>query len=274
MSGFERVKAWWWGRRVPEPEAMEDSAEVEAYACAAAQRHLARLDEQVARRAAALFRGGRLALDLGCGPARIAIAVAGMGPGLFMIGVDLSLPMLRQARACIRQDGVRERLALVCASATALPFRDRCFDRVMSNSLLHHLAQPEQAMREIVRVAASDAVVFLRDLRRPCRLLMPLHLRLFGRHYQGVMRRLFDASVRAAYTPSELRAMARPLRGAKVCRRGCAHLELGQGAAGSGRRGTQWGRRRIAEVERRRGAGEGEGCGRQRAEQGGEILQD
>jgi ubiquinone/menaquinone biosynthesis C-methylase UbiE len=216
----------WWGRRVPEPEVMDSPDEVEAYTDAAAQRYLAQLDDGAARRAAALAPRARCAVDLGCGPAAIPLSVAGRLPDLFIVGVDLSLPMLRRARQEARRRGLGHSLRLVCASAAALPFRGGCFDLVMCNSLLHHLARPEQVMKEAARVAAPRAAFFLRDLRRPPRLCLGAHLRWFGRHYEGEMRRLFEISVRAAYTRREVQCQAEDLRGAAVRRRGGAHLEV------------------------------------------------
>ncbi|MEJ2009305.1 MAG: hypothetical protein P8Z30_14315 [Acidobacteriota bacterium] len=40
--------------------------------------------------------------------------------------------------------------------------------------------------------------------RYPSRLAYPWHVRWHGRHYSGIMKKLFEDSVRAAYTPDEL----------------------------------------------------------------------
>jgi ubiquinone/menaquinone biosynthesis C-methylase UbiE len=205
---------------------MEDAEEVEAYSGAAAERHLARLDGGAARRAARLAEGARLGVDLGCGPGSIPLLVAARCPGLRMIGVDLSLPMLRQARCQMRRRQMNGRLLLVLASASALPFRSGVFDLVSSNSLLHHLADPDAAMREAERVAAPGAAVFIRDLRRPAAPLLGAHLAFCGRHYRGTMRRLFEVSVRAAYAACEARGLAAAIPGVHVRRRGWAHLEM------------------------------------------------
>ncbi|MFQ5724600.1 MAG: hypothetical protein ACE5G6_08895, partial [Terriglobia bacterium] len=57
---------------------------------------------------------------------------------------------------------------------------------------------------------------------------LPFHLRWFGRHYSGKMRRLYEASVRSAYTVRELRALlARSqLDGARLFRFSRTHLGL------------------------------------------------
>src|SRR3990172_8776873 len=71
---MERIRGlleWWRGRRIPEPESMDDAAEGEAYAGAAAERHLARLDAGAALRSARLAAGAKRGIDLGCGPGSI-----------------------------------------------------------------------------------------------------------------------------------------------------------------------------------------------------------
>jgi hypothetical protein len=72
----------------------------------------------------------------------------------------------------------------------------------------------------------------------------PLHVRIFGRHYSGEMRRLYEASVHAAYTPEELNAMlARSRLGdgrARVFRRGMTHtgIERAHASAAASRNET------------------------------------
>ena len=228
----KRLYSWWWGHRVPEAEAMDCEEEVAAYVDASAQRHLSGLDEGAARRAATFFGCCRCLIDLGCGPAAIPLSVADRVPGLRIVGVDLSLPMLRRARQEVNRRGKRDRLLLVCASCSALPFRDASFDGACSNSLLHHLDRPQLTLRELSRVMSSGAAVFLRDLRRPPRFLLRIHLAIFGRCYRGRMRELFDESVRAAYTRNELGELVEGLEGVRVILRGGAHLEVVRDAAG------------------------------------------
>ena len=58
----------------------------------------------------------------------------------------------------------------------------------------------------------------------------PLHVRIFGRHYEGEMRRLYEASVAAAYTPPELNQMLRNSRlnggRTRVFMRGITHTGI------------------------------------------------
>ncbi len=214
--------------RVAEPEVMEDSAEVEAYASATAQTYLNRLDDTFVEHAVRLVRGwpGGRALDLGTGPGQIVLKLAARLPGWHFVGIDRSRNMIAQARENLATRSERWSGAAVSnplcpmASPTELPLPDRVefsvadgnklvfpdssFDLVMSNSVLHHLAKPERVLAEMARVAKPGAAILVRDLRRPSRLAYPLHVRWYGRHYSGLMYRLYSASVRSAYTKREL----------------------------------------------------------------------
>jgi len=221
--------------RVPEPEVMDELAEVEAYSSAAAQAYLEKIDRSFVNHVAHLLPAGRdpagIALDVGCGPGQIPIMMAGRWPGLRITGIDAAPAMIAKARAAARQAGVAVAFQVFRFAGGEdsagdhpsepkpgspgapgerqgrLPFDDACFDLVTCNSVLHHLAQPTAALDEIARVARPQGAVLVRDLRRPPALFFPLHLRWFGRHYRGEMRRLYQASVFAAYTAGELQQM-------------------------------------------------------------------
>ncbi|MGH7566047.1 MAG: class I SAM-dependent methyltransferase, partial [Gemmatimonadota bacterium] len=108
------------------------------------------------------------------------------------------------------------RLGLALAEARALPFADGAFDLVISNSLLHHVGDPTPILDEIARVAGASGRVLLRDLRRPPRALFPAWVGWHGRHYAGAMRRLYQDSVAAAFTPEELAIVVRHSRVARA----------------------------------------------------------
>ncbi|MBI4460240.1 MAG: class I SAM-dependent methyltransferase [Acidobacteria bacterium] len=201
---------FWKLERVPEPEEMNEAAEVQSYSSAAAAAHLEAIDDTFVehllrllpkREAGNDFRWG---LDVGTGPAQIPIKILRKIPSLKMIGLERSPAMLATARRNAQRDGVGNRILLLRADAHSMPFRDGVFSMVVCNSVLHHVREPLRLLQEIFRVAAPDAPVLLRDLRRPPRPLLRWHLWRHGRHYHGLMRRLFEDSVRAAYTAEEL----------------------------------------------------------------------
>ncbi len=308
--------SWFTLPRIPEPEVMDDSAEVEAYASAATQAYLDKIDDTFVEHAVRLVRGrstGR-ALDIGTGPGQIVLKLA-RRPTLrdwHFIGVDHSANMIAQARKAALDAGLtgsshrdpvelegrggacpedergnpakretpkstaelvpspprrvegapearllggpglspdmmasqemlasaaevpdlpQENLARVqffIADGNRLPFPDASFDLVMSNSVLHHLVEPQRMLAEIARLAKPGAAILIRDLRRPSRLAYPLHVRWYGRHYSDLMYQLYSASVRSSYTVAELEGLLRRsrLQGARPFTHHRTHLGI------------------------------------------------
>jgi len=222
--------SWFSLTRVPEPEVMAASEEVEAYASAAGQAYLDRLDDTFVEHALRLVRGRETGcgLDIGTGPGQIVLKLARRLPNWQFIAVDRSKNMIRQGRAT---SAAGLRVCFFVADGTRLPFSDACFDLVMCNSVLHHLSEPHRLFSEVARVASPRGAILVRDLRRPSRFAYPLHVRWYGRHYSGLMYKLYRDSVRAAYTRSELAGMLRasPLASrARVFRHQRTHLGLEQ----------------------------------------------
>jgi ubiquinone/menaquinone biosynthesis C-methylase UbiE len=195
--------------RRPEPEAMGDAAEVEAYASAAAQAFLDAIDDTLVEQVLSLGPPGRRLLDVGTGPGGIPLKIARRCPQLQVVGVDCSENMVRTARQAAHAQGLAERIRFFLTDANQLCFPDACFDFVVSNSVLHHLSNPIALLKEMARVAKPEGVVLLRDLRRPSRLAFPLHVRWYGRYYSGLMYKLFRDSVQASYTGKELAELLR-----------------------------------------------------------------
>lgn len=234
----KRSRKWLDLPRVPEPEVMDDSGEVEAYSSAAAEAYLDKIDdtfvahaERLLGRRSAPHEAGR-ALDIGCGPGQIVLKLARRLPGWHFAGLDRSANMVRQALAARDQAARRtggdltSRVQFFTGDGSRLPLADASCDLVVCNSVLHHLEQPLRLLAEIARVARPESAILVRDLRRPSRPAYPLHVRWHGRHYSGLMYKLYCDSVRAAYTPEELAALlsASPLRDARIFTLGRTHL--------------------------------------------------
>src|SRR5262249_43346520 len=73
--------------------------------------------------------------------------------------LEPSPKMLQLARARQRRAGVV--VPLVRGVAEAAPFRDSSFERVLCDSALDHLADPERGIREMARVTAPGGRVVL-----------------------------------------------------------------------------------------------------------------
>jgi len=91
-------------------------------------------------------------LEVGCGEGRQLTAIGTRFPDADLIGLDLPDIELMEA-----WDGVES--SMVQASALTLPFADNTFDLVLAIEVLEHLPDPEQAVREIARVASGAVVV-------------------------------------------------------------------------------------------------------------------
>src|SRR3989442_1190262 len=104
-------------------------------------------------------------VDLGCGPADIPIRLVAALPRSQIVAVDASIPMLALGLEALRQRPPR--VSLICARLPHLPFADRGFDAVISNSLLHHLPEPAVLWRDVARLVRPGGVVHVMDLFRP-----------------------------------------------------------------------------------------------------------
>jgi SAM-dependent methyltransferase len=100
--------------------------------------------------AAAVGQGVRL-LDVCTGPGYGAAAAAERGA--LATGMDFSPPMIAQARRRCPQ------ARFLVGDAEAMPLRGDCFDAVVTNFGLLHLARPEQFLREARRVLRPGGLV-------------------------------------------------------------------------------------------------------------------
>ena len=212
--------------RKPEPEAMGDADEVEAYASAAAQAFVDSIDNTLVEQVLSLDPPAGMLLDLGTGPGNISLKIARRCPRLRVVGLDYSQNMVRAARQAASEQGLADRARFFVGDANRLCLPDASFDFVLSNSVLHHLANPLAMLKEMARVAKPEGVILVCDLCRPSRVAYPLHVRWHGRHYSGLMYQLFRDSVRASYTGKELAELLRQsdLEGARIFYRGRTHL--------------------------------------------------
>jgi ubiquinone/menaquinone biosynthesis C-methylase UbiE len=137
-------------------------------------------------------------LDVGCGPAHLAAALAGRG--VRYVGVDRSTGMLRRAHRSGRGSGPR-RPHLVRADVEALPFPDGCFDVVVSTGVLGllELRARRTALSELARVSKGDV-----------RLLEPVSRR--GRHVGPLRWRLLAFVHDRPLDPTELDAVGLTVR--------------------------------------------------------------
>jgi ubiquinone/menaquinone biosynthesis C-methylase UbiE len=154
---------------------------------------------------------GRL-LDLGAGTAQIPIELAHRALYLHITAVDAAPSMLSIARENIAAASLSDRIEPVIADAKHLPFADNTFPVVISNSILHHIAEPLAVLTEAVRVCAPNGVEFHRDLARPSDEEELQHLvEAYAGTSTPYQRKLFGDSLRAALTLGEARKLVSSL---------------------------------------------------------------
>lgn len=105
-------------------------------------------------------------VDLGTGTAQIPIELCTQHSAIGVLAVDASANMLEVAMQNIDIAGFREQIRIACHDAGELSDLGT-FDIVMSNSLVHHLHQPQRLFARLKSLASGKTLFFLRDLLRP-----------------------------------------------------------------------------------------------------------
>ena len=196
--------------RIPEPEVMNDPLQVDAYAAA----DFSATDQAMVERIATLlessgnsFSDRARLLDLGCGPGNISFRLAQRWPHCSVLGLDAADRMIavadeRRGAAGIPRERLRYDKALLPLSQV-----DRPADLIVSNSLLHHLHDPQQLWSSLIPLASPHCLVLHRDLRRPDS--EASIDRLCQCHVADaplVLQRDYRASLHASFTLEEVKA--------------------------------------------------------------------
>jgi trans-aconitate methyltransferase len=194
--------------RRPEPELMLEEEQALAYAQADFSEPHEHFVDLFAERFPEPVNG--LVLDLGCGPGDVSLRFAARYPACMVNGIDGSPAMLAAGAELRQRHPAGPRVALIQgllpeASGPGVPY-----DTIISNSLLHHLPDPRVLWAVVIRDGAPGARVFVMDLCRPG---SPEEVTaLVDSHAAGqpeVLRRDFEHSLYAAFTPEEVRAQLR-----------------------------------------------------------------
>jgi 2-polyprenyl-3-methyl-5-hydroxy-6-metoxy-1,4-benzoquinol methylase len=150
-------------------------------------------------------------LDVGTGTALIPIELCRrQGPWL-ITGVDLASEMLKVAAENVAAAGLGERILLRRLDAKQLPFAGGAFRVVISNSIVHHIPDPQECLAEMVRVVSPGGSLFVRDLLRPPTTeVLERFVTMYAGDENDHQRQMFCASLHAALTLDEVRSMVAP----------------------------------------------------------------
>lgn len=147
-------------------------------------------------------------LDVGTGTALIPIELCRNHSECKITAVDLSREMLKLGERNIAAAGFQDQIRLEWIDAKELPFDEGAFDAVVSNSIIHHIPEPDGAFAEMKRVLRAEGVLFVRDLLRPPDVGTLNHLvETYAGKENAHSQKLFRDSLHAALTLEEVREL-------------------------------------------------------------------
>lgn len=189
-------------QRILEAEIMDDALQVQAYAAA----DFSSSNQWYVENLIATFPDDLAeAIDVGCGPADVAIRLASAHPNVKICAVDGSAEMISRARAAVASAGLDERVRLVCGFVPGLDLPDHSFDAILSKDFLHHLPDPQVFWSEARRLARPGAAIYVMDLYRP---ESQAAARAIVEEVSGdehpLLKEDFYNSLCAAFTPAEI----------------------------------------------------------------------
>jgi len=192
--------------RIPEPELMNDEDQAKAYAYADfSEPHNLFIKTFREKFPAILPSFNDTVLDLGCGPCDVTRRFAEAYKDAGFHAVDGAFEMLKHAQHINQQQGFTLRIKLIEGSIPEVMFPQKKYHAIISNSLLHHLADPMVLWQTIKQHAKPFAHIFIMDLKRP---VDEQTVKFLSSEYAAnepeVLRTDFENSLRAAFTIEEV----------------------------------------------------------------------
>lgn len=149
--------------------------------------------------------------DAGTGTAQIPIELLRRGIASHVTAADAAEEMLKLARNNVSAAGFAEHIDCVHRDCKRLPESDGAFDVVMSNSIVHHIPEPQAVLDECWRILKPGGLLFVRDLLRPVNEATRQHLvAIYVGDANPHQRQLFADSLHAALTVDEVRTLVKP----------------------------------------------------------------
>lgn len=195
--------------RTPEPKTLSALDEAREYE---AMDHQA-VNVQFVEDLCAAGPVGPQVIDLGCGPASIAIVLCQKLPEIDLLAIDGEVEMLEIAKLEIEIASMLGRITLDHADVCAMDhYEEGMADTVISNSLIHHLDEPRIGLQTALRLLPPGGRLFIRDLARP---ETEDQVETLVQQYTGeeneTGQQLFRQSLHAALTLEEIRDLCRGL---------------------------------------------------------------
>ena len=144
-------------------------------------------------------------LDVGTGTAQIPIELSRRSIFCNVTAIDLSEEMLKVAARNVAEAGLVQNIVLERIDAKTLPYNNASFDALISNSIVHHIPEPVQAFREMIRVLSPGGALFVRDLLRPDdRKTLDRLVDAYAGNANPRQQQMFRDSLNAALTLNEI----------------------------------------------------------------------
>ncbi|MBK8814365.1 MAG: class I SAM-dependent methyltransferase [Methylococcaceae bacterium] len=189
--------------RVLEPELMEDAGQVFAYA----QADFNRPHSEFIRRIKTLVKNPDFngkALDLGCGPGDISCRFIKAFPSATLDAIDGSRLMIDFASNTIDKK-LLERLNFIHGKIPETSLPNNAYEIIFSNSLLHHLPDPQVLWHTIKQYSKSGTYIAIMDLVRPGRTYLAKTLvDMYASSEPEVLQQDFYNSLLAAFSLEEI----------------------------------------------------------------------
>ncbi len=194
-------------KRILEPELMDDPDQADAYA-GPDLNNVFWLFVQFFHKYFPNFIPDDAILDLGCGPGAIPLRLAKIFPDCELHCVDGAIRMLEKGKEAALRESLENQVLFfhgILPDKLSLP-RD-CYSVIISNSFLHHLADPMILWDAIHKYCRPNAAILVMDLLRPdseenARLIVDKYVP----NSQPSLRRDMLLSLGAAFTLDEIAA--------------------------------------------------------------------
>ena len=145
------------------------------------------------------LKPGEKLLDAGCGTGVFTIDF--LSQGTEVVGLDISLPMLTHADMKLKSYP----FFVVWGDMLRLPFRDNCFDKVVSVTALEFIKDANRAVSELFRVTHPGGLVIVATLNS----LSPWATRRKARIDRGLFENAFFRSPDELLTYTAFKGVAK-----------------------------------------------------------------
>ncbi len=191
--------------RILEAELMEDLEQVFAYAKADFEKPHKKFVQSIKSLVKNPSFSGN-ALDLGCGPGDISYRFAKAFPLCKIDAIDGSRLMIDYAVGTISPE-LQARLNFIHGKLPDTELPKSSYDIIFSNSLLHHLHDPQVFWRTVKKYSKSGTRIAVMDLLRPGTKKMAKTLvEMYASAEPKILQQDFHNSLLAAFTLEEIKA--------------------------------------------------------------------